>query len=140
MKICNRAERYILFVLHGRALVWRFIYDSKFFSSFLLDRSQTVITSAIKFQPVLLEYAIPQGSVLGFLLNSLYTTPIHSIISKYPDLRSYFYADDNQIYLSFSPDLASSTFYSSESCIKDIFSWMIGNKLSVNPNKTEYTV
>ena len=43
-----------------------------------------------------------------------------------------------QIYLSFSPELASSAFTSTETCIKDIFSWMIGNKLSVNPDKTEY--
>ena len=29
--------------------------------------------------------------------------------------------DDSQIYLSFSPELASSTFSSIESCIKDVF-------------------
>ena len=29
--------------------------------------------------------------------------------------------DDTQIYLSFSPELASSTFSSIESCIKDVF-------------------
>ena len=76
--------------------------------------------------------------MLGPLLYSLYTTPLHSIISKYPGLRCHFYADDTQIYLSFSPELASSAFTSIETCIKDIFSWMIGNKLSVNPDKTEY--
>ena len=72
------------------------------------------------------------------LLYSLYTTPLHSIISKYPGLRCHFYADDTQIYLSFSPALASSAFTSIKTCIEDIFSWMIGNKLSVNPDKTEY--
>ena len=107
-------------------------------SSFLSDRFQTVITPTSKSNPVLLEYGIPQGSVLGPLLYSLYTTPLHSIISKYPSLRCHFYADDTQIYLSFSPELASSAFTSIETCIKDIFTWMIGNKLSVNPDKTEY--
>ena len=105
-------------------------------SSFLSDRSQTVITPASKSNPVLLEYGVPQGSVLEPLLYTLYTTPLHSIISKYPGLRCHFYADDTQI--SFSPELASSAFTSIETCIKDIFSWMIGNKLSVNPDKTEY--
>ena len=107
-------------------------------SSFLSDRFQTLITPASKSNPVLLEYGVPQGSVLGPLLYSLYTTPLHSIISKYPGLRCHFYADDTQIYLSFSPELASSAFTSIETCIKNIFSWMIGNKLSVNPDKTEY--
>ena len=107
-------------------------------SSFLSDRFQTVITSASKSYPVLLEYGVPQGSVLGSLLYTLYKTPLHSIISKYPGLRCHFYADDTQIYLSLSSALASSAFTSIETCIKDIFSWMIGNKLSVNPDKTDY--
>ena len=46
-------------------------------SSFLPDRSQTVITTASKSIPVLLDYGVPQGSVLGALLYSLYTTPLY---------------------------------------------------------------
>ena len=66
-------------------------------SSFLSDRFQTVITPTSKSNPVLLEYGVPQGSVLGPLLYSLYTTPLHSIISKYPGLRCHFYADDTSL-------------------------------------------
>ena len=61
-------------------------------SSFLSDISQTVITPASKSNPVLLEYGVPQGSVLKALLYTLYATPLHSIISK--ALRRHFYADD----------------------------------------------
>ena len=64
-------------------------------------------------------------------------TLLRSIISKYPGLCCHFYADDSQIYLSFSCELASA-FSFIESCVKDVFSWMIGNKLSVNPDKTKY--
>ena len=63
-------------------------------SYFELDKSQTVITSASKFPPVTLEYGVQQDNVLGPLLYSLYTTPLHSIISKYLGLRRHFYADD----------------------------------------------
>ena len=51
-------------------------------SSFLTNRFQTVVAYNSKSQPVLLEFGISQGSVLGSLLYSLYTTPIHSIILK----------------------------------------------------------
>ena len=109
-------------------------------STFLSDRYQTLIASNSKSQPVLLEYGVPQGSVLGPLLYSLYTiftTLLLSVISKYPGIRRHFYADDTQIYLSFSPELTT-VFSLIESCIKDIFSWMVANKLSVNLIKTEY--
>ena len=36
------------------------------------------------------------------------------------------------------PELTLSALSAIESCIRDVFSWMISNKLSVNPNKTEY--
>ena len=50
----------------------------------------------------------------------------------------FLYADDTQIYLSFSPELTSLALSAIESCIRDVFSWMTSYKLSVNPNKTEY--
>ena len=56
--------------------------------SFLSDRSQTLITSASKSQSVQIEYGVLQGSELRPLLYSLYTTLLHSIISKYSGLHS----------------------------------------------------
>ena len=69
---------------------------------------------------------------------SLYTTPLHSIIFKYPGIRSHFYADDTQIYILFSLEHASSAISIIESCINDVFSRLVTNKLSADPNKTEY--
>ena len=106
-------------------------------SSFLFDHFQTVFTSNSKSQPVLLEYGVPQRNVLGHILYSLYTTPLLFVLSKYSGIRSHFYAYNTQIYLSFSMELTS-IFSVIELCFIDIFSWMVSNKLSINPNKTEY--
>ena len=78
--------------------------------SFLSGRLQVVVTSNVKSQPYLLKYGIPQGSLLGPLLNSLYTYPLLSVISNHPGIQCHFYSDDTQICLSFSPELASSAF------------------------------
>ena len=91
-------------------------------SSFLTNRFQTVVVSNSKSQPVLLEFGNPQGSVLGPLLYSLYTTPLHSIISKYLGICFHFYPDDTQIYISIFPEHALSAVSINESCIKDVFS------------------
>ena len=95
---------------------------------FLSNHFQTVVASNSKSQPVLLKFCIPQGSVLRPLLYSLYTTPLNSIISKYPSIRCHFYADDTQVYISFSPKHASSAISTIESSIKDVISRLVSKK------------
>ena len=55
-------------------------------SSFLSNRSQTVITLTSKSQPVLMEYGVPRGSVLGtFTLFIIYnSTSFHYIKISWP--------------------------------------------------------
>jgi hypothetical protein len=69
-------------------------------SSYLSHRSQSVAIDR-SFSPSLpLQRGVPQGSVLGPLLFTLYTTPLSYLLTE-SSLQFHFYADDTQIYLSF---------------------------------------
>ena len=87
-----------------------------------------------------LKFGVPQGSVLGPLLFSLYTTPLSQVIRKYTGVRYHFYADDTQLFIHLSPDDSLKSFDRLKSCLNDIQVWMSENKLKLNPDKTEFIV
>ena len=63
-----------------------------------------LIAFSSKSEPILLEHGIQLGSLLEPLLYSKFTAPLLSVVSKYNDICSHLYANDIQIYLSFSPE------------------------------------
>ena len=67
---------------------------------YLTGRSQLVKVNGVLSTPQLLLCGVPQGSVLGPLLFTMYTTPLSSIITAF-GLKHHFYADATQIYTSF---------------------------------------
>ena len=77
----------------------------KWFVSYLSDREQCVKINDKSSRPSKLIYGVPQGSVLGPVLFSLYTRPLSDIIQKH-GLDHHFYADDTQIYIAFKPSQA----------------------------------
>ena len=79
--------------ISGQAQIW--------FSSFLQNRHQSVKIKDTLSDKVTLSYGVPQGSVLGPVLFTLYTTPLSAIISNF-DINHHLYADDTQIFMSLS--------------------------------------
>ena len=88
-------------------------------------------------QPVKLKYGVPQGSVVGPILFTMYTSPLKDIIQKH-GISCHTYADDTQLYLTFRPGVDINNVCSRlEECICDIKRWMLCNKLKLNDEKTE---
>ena len=122
------------FGIQRKALSW--------FASYLSGRTQRIMINESKSKPFSLECGVPQGSCLGPLLFTLYTSELFEII-KYHLPMIHCYADDSQVLISFSPNDGTellAVVRNMEDCIRDIRSWMLNNDLKFNDHKTQFLI
>ena len=106
------------------------------FQSYLSNRQQCVQIGDAVSKVLPLEFGVPQGSILGPVLFTIY---VNDLLSVPKHCLSASYVDDCKLYLSFSPaELTTSIYALNEdlTCMR-ISQWCCKNSLLINPDKTK---
>src|SRR6218665_3670956 len=115
-----------ILVIRGNSLLW--------LKSDLSGRTQMVIYGDTRTPWVLVKYGVPQGSVLGPFLYLLYTADIPAKHSS----SGHLYADDVQAFVHGAPSDQLALTGHIDALSQDLHLWMSSNRLSLNPNKTQF--
>ncbi len=111
------------------------------FASYISNRTQSVQIGNSYSSKKQLKFGVPQGSVLGPILFTLYSSPLSEAIGD--RMNYHCFADDTQLYLGFSPNSNNDQANAKEimeNCIRQIKDFMTKNKLKLNDDKTEFMI
>ena len=104
----------------------------KWFESYLTDRMQSTRLGTSRSEELIVTHGVPQGSILGPLLFSLYMNDLLSVV-KFSIVESY--AGDTKVYLSISSKDIDSCLTKVTEDLRLIAVWSFTNKLLINPSK-----
>ena len=108
------------------------------FESYFKGRTQHIAIKNVQSSMTKLNCGVPQGSVLGPVLFTIYLLPLGDILWKF-GLQFHCYANDTQLYIPFSQN-DNSCLGTIEECISEIRIWMKANFLKHNAEKTEMII
>jgi hypothetical protein len=102
------------------------------FQSYLMNRAQKVRCNGLTSEPVGLDIGVPQGSVLGPFLFLIYANDLGNFISGGT---CNCFADDTVIYVA--GETVEQVTNQLQNIINGVNGWYEGNRLKVNPSKSE---
>ena len=112
----------------------------KWFSSFLMGRTQKVMIGDAFSVSNSLDYGVAQGSVLGPRLFNIYTKSLYANVHDC-GYEVEGYADDHQLYKVFAPMFQTNVLaYSINLVLRKVSEWMSSNFLRLNKPKTKILV
>jgi hypothetical protein len=117
------------FGIAGTALNW--------LSSYLHGRETYVAIGQTKSTRSTSSTGVPQGSVLGPFLFSMFVSPVGRIIKQF-GVQHHQYADDTQLYTAIKSGTGQLNDISK--CADAVTRWFLENGLLLNPSKTEAVI
>ena len=105
--------------------------------SYLENREQCVAIGESRSEPTTLQYGVPQGSVLGPVLFTVYTGTLAFLLEA-PGVSYHFFADDTLLYIRVE-DIDEAK-HRLSSLLSDLKIWMARRKLKLKDGKTEIIV
>lgn len=118
-----------LYGIRGNTLKW--------FQSYLWNRQQIVLVNNTKSDVENISHGVPQGSVLGPLLFLIYINDITKASSLF---KYILFADDSTLSVAFPPDIINYIIPEINFELQNINKWLNSNKISLNADKTKYTI
>ena len=111
----------------------------KWFQSYLDRRCYRVLINNTFTSAHTLSCGVPQGSVLGAIMYTIYVAPLANVINKY-SINYHCYADNTQIYLQCANNTTAvqEAITRIQDCITDVSNWMSRSALKINEDKTEF--
>ena len=107
--------------------------------SYLYQRTFSINLEGYESEPRISEFGVPQGSILGPFIYTLYTKYLEEIAFK-NGLRINMYADDCIIYFSFDNNNLAAAEKNANNCLSEIKLWMNQNFLKLNTLKTQLKI
>lgn len=104
------------------------------FSSYLSNRQQKVKINYIESDELTLRSGVPQGSILGPILFSIFTLDVPKCFSK---CKLHLYADDVQIYISANITEVERATSDINVELNNFCTWCYDNGLKLNPSKSK---
>jgi hypothetical protein len=107
------------------------------FKSYVLDRKQAVKFNSQLSEPLHIKCGVPQGSILGPLLFTLYVASIGTALTH---MNFHQYADDLQLYMEFTVNNYQEAFQCVNTDLEEVCKWSADHGLFLNSGKSKVLI
>ena len=109
----------------------------QWFNSYLTNRYQVVRIHSTVSDSIPVEYGVPQGSILGPLLFSVY---VNDLPEAPRNCSTECYVDDTKLFVSFHSQDTQQIVEEMNEDLLGVRNWCFRNRLLLNPDKTKLIV